>query len=170
MLVRRSRKSRPRVSSSPAQCHPTWAALHRPARFVAKMSHERRRMRAVILAPQTGVRHVLFKPLGSIEVRSGSSRVRSGLNSVVSRLSTPPLVGSRFTLHGHEGGNSGHSQGRNLRTTAPAPDPTAWIYYLPLRCSATSLVPFKISKAGRHRNRLVDVHYLFINLFIVPLK
>ncbi len=30
----------------------------------------------------------------------------------------------RITLLGHEGGNSGHSQGRVLRATAPVLDPT----------------------------------------------
>ena len=34
-------------------------------------------------------------------------------------------TGLRFTLHGHEGGNSRHGQGRSLRTTAPVLDPTS---------------------------------------------
>ena len=32
-------------------------------------------------------------------------------------------TGLRFTLDGQEGGNSGRSQGKSLRTTAPALDP-----------------------------------------------
>ena len=34
-------------------------------------------------------------------------------------------TGSRSTLTGHEGGNSGYRQGNTYRVTAPALDPTA---------------------------------------------